>query len=237
MNCCIHCQRTYKRKIYYERHVAVCQILCKSKKERNLEMEEQSDTPTMRDLYLVVMEMTTKYKELEEKMQVMSKWVNDKKNKINMLECLNETCKENIDDYNAWFNNINVSRKHLEVLFNTNYANGVSLVLQELLKNEKRPLRADENKENIIYLYAEKQWIILDDAVYLKLMHIIDKLFMTEFVRWQTENKDKLNLDDFAVIYANNVKKIMAAREQLYPRIKRDLYVYLRNLPTTFGKG
>jgi len=226
MQHCPHCQRSYQRKIYYDRHVAVCEILCKSKKERVLEVEEQSDTPTMRDLYKVVMEMTLKYNALEKKFNEMEKFVNSKKQKLDVVVWLNaKYCKA--IDYTTWFNSITVKREHLEVLFQTDYVNGVVKALQEALCREDasvQPMRAFSEKNNMFYIFLEKQWSIMDDECYLKLMYLLDKKFMIEFGKWTEENKDKLYLDDFTLIYAKNVNKIMATREHLYSRIKRELY-------------
>ena len=73
---CPHCHRSYQRKMYFDRHVAVCEMLCKSKKDRAAEVEEQADIPTVQDLYKVVMAMTIKYNQLEQKMQEMSHSIN-----------------------------------------------------------------------------------------------------------------------------------------------------------------
>ena len=228
---CPHCQRSYQRKIYYDRHVAVCEILCKSKKERLVEAEEQSDTPTVRDLYKVVMEMTIKYNTLEQKFKDMEKFVNAKKQKLDIVVWLNAKYLNTVD-YFAWFNTITVKREHLEILFQTDYVNGVVKALLDALSREENndfsSMRAFSEKPNMFYIFMEKQWIIMDDECYVKLMYLLDKKFMIEFGKWTEENKDKLYLDDFTLIYAKNVKKIMATREHLYSRIKRELYKKLQ---------
>lgn len=232
MHHCPHCQRSYQRKIFYDRHVAVCNMLCKSKKERVLDAEEQSDIPTMRDLYKVVMEMTLKYNTLEQKFKEMEKFVNAKKQKLDIVVWLNAKYLNTVD-YMTWFNTITVKREHLEILFQTDYVNGVvKALLDALLREDDKPVRAFSEKPNMFYIYMEqnkkKQWSIMDDECYLKLMYLLDKKFMVEFGKWTEENKDKLYLDDFTLIYAKNVRKIMATREHLYSRIKRELYKKLQ---------
>ena len=57
---------------------------------------------------------------------------------------------------------------------------------------------------------------------------------MGEFIKWQNANKHKIALDDFHEQYSNNMKKIMGGnntREQLYSRIKKELYMYIRKDP------
>jgi hypothetical protein len=229
MLCCPHCHRSYQRKIYFDRHVGVCELLCKSKKERLLDVEERSDTPTIRELYSVVMEMTLKYNQLEKKYNEMAKLVNVKKQKLDIIDWLDSNYS-NSTDYMTWLEQITIKREHLEFLFQSDYAQGVINVLRQYLplENDKRPLRAFATKDCIFYIFEKNKWTIIDSDNYNKLMYLFDKKFMSEFLSWQNENKDKLHLDDFSLIYAKNVKKIMATREQLYSRIKKELYNYLR---------
>ena len=229
---CPNCQRSYKRKTYYDRHVVVCDILCKSKKERIVEAEEQADTPTLRDLYKVVMEMTIKYTQLEQKIQEMASYIHIKKQAINGVNLLNTTYTK-VKDYDEWFNAIEVHRKDLDILFKSDYGNGVVQVLCAVLPLEDAtiPLRALKEKENVLYVFKENKWVIMDDDMYIKLMYVLDKKFMCEFGKWQDEHKDDLYSDDFTQIYAKNVKKIMVTREPMYSRIKKELYKYLKGNP------
>ena len=59
-------------------------------------------------------------------------------------------------------------------------------------------------------------------------MHVYDKKFLVEFGNWQRENKEKLYSDEFAVTFNNYMKKMMATREPLYSRIKKEIYQHLR---------
>lgn len=230
MQYCPHCLRNYQRKMYLDRHVAVCQIVHMNKKTRMLEGEEKTDTPTVRELYVVVMELVAKNNQLEEKIREMTKWVNVKKQKINIIEWLNTTQIATSCDYQQWLKKIKIKREHLELLFRTDYVGGVVNVLKQLLPldGETHAMRAFKSKENIFYIFNENQWVIADADMYIKLMYLLDKLFMTEFIKWQEENKEKINLDHFSPIYAQNTKKIMAIREQAYSRIKKELYNYLQ---------
>ena len=83
MSDCPHCLRHYERKVYLDRHVGMCQLLTKTKRERKLEVQEQEDTPSVRDLYTAVLELTEKYSQLEKKFTDLSKYATIKKQKIN----------------------------------------------------------------------------------------------------------------------------------------------------------
>jgi hypothetical protein len=209
-------------------------MLCKSKKDRTLEMEEQADTPTVRDLYKVVMELTLKYNSLEQKYQEMAKICGQQKPTLNNIDWLNLKYPKAID-YTVWLNQLTIDRDHLLNLFKGDYIKGVLHVLKQtlLVADDSCALRAFTTKDNTFYIIEQNRWTMMNDAMYTKLMHILDKKFMTEFLKWQTENKDKMYLDDFSLEYAKNVKKIMITRESVYSRIKRELYNYLKT-NTTF---
>ena len=245
MYSCVHCQRNYQRKLYFDRHVIACEFLSKSKREHTIEFEELADTPSVRELYAIIMGLASKCKQLETKLDAVSKWTRITKQKLNIVEWLNTNHRApEMQDYDAWFNEIKVEPQHLHQLFETDYVQGVMAFLKERLpspennnnKDDVRPLRAFTSKENAFYIYrqTENQWLNLDLAAFNKLMYLLDKLFMGEFIKWQNANKHKISSDDFPEIYSNNMKKIMGGnntREQLYSRIKKELYMYIRSDP------
>jgi hypothetical protein len=236
MFACSHCQRNYQRKIYFDRHVIACQFLAQSKRERLLESEELADTPTVRELYSIILALGSKCNELETKLIAIQKWTHITKKKLNITEWLNTTYAVN-QDYEEWFAQINVDALDLAGLFETDYVNGVIRVLKQQLlpSNEQRPVRAFTSKENTFYIYRAQKWLMCDEDTFTKLMYLFDKQFMREFIRWQNENKSRMSTDDsFSDLYAKNMKKIMggnSTREQLYSRIKKEFYLYIRSEP------
>ena len=235
MFCCTYCQRNYQRKTYFDRHVIACQFLSKSKKERVLESEELADTPSVRELYAIILELAAKCKDLETKMAAINKWAHITKQKLNITDWLNTT-QPSARDYNDWFKMLVVKPADLAILFETDYAQGVVSFLKPNLKEEERPIRAFTAKENTFYIYSStKKWHLCEQETFTKLMHFLDNQFMREFISWQNGNKNRMLMDDsFTDLYAKNMKKIMGGsytREQLYSRIKKELYMHLRGDP------
>jgi hypothetical protein len=235
MFCCAYCQRNYQRKTYFDRHVIACQFLSKSKKERVLEREELADTPSVRELYAIILELAAKCKDLETKMTAINKWAHITKQKLNITDWLNTT-QPSARDYNDWFKMLVVKPADLQVLFEADYAQGVVSFLKPHLKEEERPMRAFTAKENTFYIYSStKKWHLCEPETFTKLMHLLDNQFMREFISWQNGNKNRMLTDDsFSDLYAKNMKKIMGGsytREQLYSRIKKELYMHLRGDP------
>ena len=237
MFCCMHCQRNYQRKLFFDRHVIACQFLSKSKKERVLEREELSDTPSVRELYSIILELGAKCKDLETKLTTINKWAHITKQKLNITDWLNTTYPL-AKDYDNWFNTLHVTQKELAVLFETDYVEGVVSILKQHWKEEESayPIKAFTVKENTFYIYTPAaKWRLCEPETFTKLMHLLDNQFMREFIAWQNANKQRMATEDsFSEVYAKNMKKIMggsSTREQLYTRIKKEWYMHLRGEP------
>ena len=236
---CPSCFREYQRKSYYDRHIIVCNLINKTKNERKLENEERDDTPTIRELYIVVMELAKKNGQLEERMQEMIKWNNIQKNKINIVDWLNLNYTKEIHDVKEWITNNKdkslVQREHLDYMFKEDYVTGMTNILKQLFSNtdDRRPFRVFSSKENTLYIYTnESAWRISEnDNEFIQVLYLLDKQLMEEFVTWQTEIEDKIHNDKIAVMFSKNVKTVMGgsiAREQLYSRVKKQFYKYIQ---------
>jgi len=231
---CATCHRIYHRKGYYSRHVLLCEIMNKSVKERQLENEERADTPTMRGLYEIILELTKKMNVMDQRLQELAKWTDVKKQKINILDWLNAHPAK-LGSFEAFMLQLKVTRQHLDYLFRSDYTSTILHILQENLPVEDganaNVLKAFDLKTNLLYAYSQGQWMIMTEQMFQTLLYGVDKKLLGEFIKWQTENAANMTDDDFALKYAVNVKKIMGgnlSREQIFSRVKIDLYKYLK---------
>ena len=251
---CNFCSKKFTRKIYYDRHILICELLSKSQKERKLEVEECEDTPTVHKLYEIIMEMSVKYKKLEEKVEELSKYVDSKKKKINVINWLNTTYK-NCEVFDKWIHKIKVERKHLELIFSHDFIYGSLQIIKDFVSTideEHMPIRSYDQKDNVLYVFDKvtdecadanananantdtdsTTWREIKQLQFDKMMDFISKQILHEFVLWQNENKHRMEDDNYAMIYMTNVKKINGGNnsttEQLYKKIHRELYKSLK---------
>ena len=254
---CKYCNRSYKLKPNYDKHYLFCDTLSKtsisktsisktsiSKTSTSINKttkENNADyVPSLRDMFTLILELTAKNSQLEQKVEELSKWAESKKKKLNVLDWLNEKYTKNIK-YTEWLAGINITRNHLEAVFKSDMVTGCYEILQSLLSNhmtedisneQTMPIKAFDQKENILFIYNEdNKWEILSQPMFANLMNILSKKILTEFLKWQTENKSKMRQDEFSYTYARNVQKIMGGnltQEQIHMRVKKELYNYLK---------
>jgi hypothetical protein len=231
---CSCCKREYQRKLYYDKHVLLCELMTtKSLKDMKKDNEEYSDTPTIRVLYETILEMNAKIVKMEAKLEEYAKWAETKKRKINIVDWLNDKYKNNTS-YSEWFNNIKISRDHLEMVFQMDYIAGFVSILQTLLPKENEydlSIKCFDNKDNVLYIFDDGKWDIMSGTIFEKLMITLSKKIVGEFINWQNEHADILQQDEFAIIYAQNMKKIMGGNvslDILNLRIKKELFKHLK---------
>jgi hypothetical protein len=233
MNICNICQSGYKLKSNYDKHRLICETMYKSSNELS---KETTDLPTLREIFAIVLEMNAKYSRIEKKIDELSKWVDSKKRKMNIVDWLNDTYK-NPTVFSSWIETIQINRKHLEYIFNSEYIEGVNRILKELFPTENAAadttaIKAFIQKENTLFAYSnDLKWGIIGEEQFHQLLDYLFKQLMNEFIKWQRENLHKMAEDEFSDSYALNVKKIMGGnhtREQICFKVKKELYNYLK---------
>jgi hypothetical protein len=236
---CPHCLRGYlKRNEHYDRHVLMCNFMGKTREKRKQEDNKADSLPSLEEMFTIVVEMTTKYMQLDRKVDEMSRWVETKKRKVDILEWLDNNYTIMPFTYDEWLQQIIITREHLELVFASDYILGISNILSALLpESDKtaRPLKAFDLKENYIYVYTSSsssaavsttnssssaavsttnsssanKWALLTQEQFHKLLNILSRGLMDHFIEWQKENRHRMYSDEFTLIYTTNVKKIM----------------------------
>lgn len=249
---CVLCKKEYKLKSNYTKHTLFCETINKTHYERIRE-NDTDKMPTMREMYSILLEVTAKYSQLEKKMEEMTKWTEIKKRKLNVIEWLNETNLSTIS-FNEWCSsNIIITRKHLDIMFKHDYIHGCIEIIKDLLSStdlNKLPLKSFNQKENTLFIATlntfnceeegndnDKEsssyikWEIMSDKIFIEFISKISKQLLTEFIKWQKENADKIYDDEFSNKYAVNFQKILGGnntQEYNNSRIKKELYKYLK---------
>lgn len=199
--------------------------------------------PTMKDMFHLVVEMTAKQSQLERKVEELSKWVETKKKKLDILDWLTQHRADVPLSFPAWVSTVEprVARQHLEFIFSHDYIQGVGQIIRELLPGMAGGIVAEANviplaafnvNENVMYFYsAQAQWELLPDEIFRTLTNAIYRGILEQLMLWQQENRWRMHHDTFNTIYANNIKTVMGSsmsHTTINNRIKRDLYNLLK---------
>lgn len=240
--CCDYCGKEYKRRINLDKHFVLCEIVYKAKKkDKRIDKETEEineELPTQKQMYQMLLELALKYNKLEEKMELMVKWVDKTKKKINVLDWLNTSSNlkpELIFDNLA--DSIIILESDLNLLFDGNFDNILNEIFSRNIyqKNESEvSLFAFIQKMNTIYIYStntstsELIWIELSRE---KLIYFLNKVhfkIVKILSEWKKRNIEKMNNSDKMEEMYNKAKiKLMGVdfkHESTLSRIKLSIY-------------
>jgi hypothetical protein len=238
--CCLLCKKSYSRKISLDKHKILCDFKSKSKLELQVEEEEFGDTPSHEQLVKIVQELTFKYIKLEEKMETLQKWVNQKKQKIKVIDWLNEHIEPTIG-FKEWITTVQVMPEDALSLFENNIFQTFQLVIENNLKENNDfiyPIKCFSQKTNIFYICETVDenkcvWIQATTEQILLLLKKIQGKIITELTKWKLANKAQIDSNDKLSDQFNKaVIKLMSVNFTTHDvgasRIRNALYTFLK---------
>ena len=158
---CIYCGKNYKTKINLQKHQVLCETLSRAKKNKNVNKEEELPTPTAKQMYKIILDLSIKCNHLEEKVEQMQKWtINQKRKKINILDWLNENQNPS-QSLETWIPTIQIQEKETELILHHSFMYVLGEIGDRILQTEDSvlPLFAFTQKPNTLYVFQENQWL------------------------------------------------------------------------------
>jgi hypothetical protein len=230
---CKYCGRKYKRKVYFDRHVAACELLSKSKLERQQDDERCSDTPTMRKMYDMLMSLARKNQALEKKVEELTKWAAIKKKKLHVIEWLNNNYSD-VANFNDAVSAKSVSYKDMEQVCKYDYIEGITCIIQKWFPIENSstlPIKAFDQKDKTLFIKCDDGWHTMAPEQFEKVISNIGKQLIGHFVAWQNKNKHRITHSDYSDEYTKKLQCVFGGNyssQQIYTRIKRNIYKFLK---------
>jgi hypothetical protein len=187
-------------------------------------LEELNDTPSTRELYLIIQELVNKQDKMEQELKNLRKYTDKVKRKVDVVEWLNSnSCPS---EFNSFRDLIKINRKELQYIFENGIINGIFNILQNNLPVETdNPIKAFNHKVGTLYVFQDKKWTPMNPEDFKKLIRRISQLIIHEFKDWTDEQRmnDKLKnypYDEYVIrIFTNKIKEA---------EIKTKLYEYLK---------
>ena len=250
-NSCKHCGKKFTRKIIYNRHIILCEILNnpKTKRESQCEKEEVVDIPNPEQMYNIILELAFKCSTLEKKIEELSSCGGSggsvlKKPKIHILDWLNANITPT-KNFTEWLEEVIVStNEDIEFLMSakTNSMQDVMMRLVErsiemtcdVKKMDEYPhsLMCVSQKQKTFYIYLE-EWIICPADQFILLAQIIHGKLFSQLCIWNQKNKQRLNASDaLEDQYSSAIGKItgykFAEESTDMNKLRSSLYQYMK---------
>jgi len=234
---CIYCGKNYKTKINLQKHQVLCETLVRAKKDKNSNKEEEFATPTPKQMYKIILDLSMKCNHLEEKVEQMQKWnITQKRKKINILDWLNENQIPS-QSLESWTESIQIQEKEIERILHHSFMEVLGEIGNRIFQTEEKeqdvlPLFAFIEKQNILYVFRENEW---KEWTKPEITHTLNQLhfqYVKTFIEWKRKNEDKINASDSLSELCNKANiKLMGMNfkhEQTYQKGKSLFYNKLK---------
>ena len=240
--CCNYCGKIYRKKNNLNKHILVCELIDRNKKNakgKTLLLEEtdfEEELPSQQKMFKILLELAEKYNKLELKMAEMDKFIVKKKNKINVIEWLNTNIVPNII-FDKLDESIKIIEDDVTFLLNNSFYDTLNEVFSRSIycndSNILDPIIAFTQKSNIFYVYdTVNLWQELTKERLIKFLNKIHIKIYKNFYDWK---KGQNNMDDrFSTICDKTTVNLMnvdfkkdnilsKVRGSMYNKMKRDM--------------
>lgn len=155
---CHLCKKQYIRKSCFETHVVYCELLSKSKQEREKSLEQELETPSMRNMYIMIQQLVRENKKMKSEMTALKKAMNLNNIKVTLAEWLRDNCAPNMV-FDKWFNTLIIKKDHIDFIFNENISNCLLDIFVRNLSIEhskKNPIQCFSEKNNTLFISSKE---------------------------------------------------------------------------------
>jgi hypothetical protein len=207
---CPYCQKEYIKKTLYEKHITICEIIQKIKKND----EEDELIPSTKILYKIVKELATQNKKLQDKVTELEKIIQRgvPQKKIDILERLNTNNTPSLP-FQDWVRTLKITEEDISCLISENFSHVSNIILSRNIESYdfELPIVSNDLKKNIIYIYRlpndNDEVLLQNNASWFKmenddLLLIIKTLYQyilkCYHIQWKENNKHIHQFDEIS---------------------------------------
>ena len=152
---CNYCGKEYTRKIYFDRHVLCCNLKAMALRDTNLDLEEMNDTPSTRELYLMLQELIKKQDMMEKEIKKLKQNSFKDKGSSNLFQRLEEI--QITLDFESWRDLLKANENDLQEACKSGITHGLLSILKRniLCFEGEVPIRVFDESPGCFYIYHE----------------------------------------------------------------------------------
>ena len=242
--CCTYCNKNYIRKFAFNNHLAKCKLNNNIKiVSNNIVSNEISSIQYHKNIsndtiFSILIDLHNKYDKLQADYDELKKHTNLIKNKISILDYLNNNFPNLEIDFIEFMNSITIGLEEINIIFKKDYVEGIIDIIITNIHNLKNsikviPIKAFNQKENNFYIYLKNinSWKLMENNELSKLINYFSKNILNTFARWNENAKLTMNSEDYSQLYIINMKKVIGGnfeKKNINNLLRNRLYKYLK---------
>ena len=206
---CPYCNKEYTIKKCFDTHRFKCEMLCSNSKVKKEFIERLDSMPSREQIGYLLPKLYLKIETLEKEVKQLKKLLSFKENKKkDVIEWLNENSVNNKDILDWITNDVDVDSNNLNKMFEVGFLEGIKILIKDKFDNRHDiPIKCFEHKTNVIYVYSEGSWVLLNNESLNRIITKIHKKYMKLLNTWKESIPNVLGTDIFLKNYNQVFKK------------------------------
>jgi len=200
---CNNCNSRWHTKKTYDLHIAVCDLIHASAKER--EIDREIKLPSQLAMFQYIIHLTNKCEDLEKKVAKIHSSTTTLRRK-HIDEYLKNIQPPNMS-YSEWLSSIEVSDDHLQIVFDNDLETCIKQILSPLLSDI--PIRAFTQKAGAFYIYHETEWRQMTADEFTSFVTSISRKVLRTYTKWSKDNYEKMHsnakMEELCMLYMKKV--------------------------------
>jgi hypothetical protein len=237
--CCIHCGKSYVKRVNLDKHVTICELLHNRRNTSLVIEDEEEPLPSQRKLFHMLIELGQKYNKLEDKVEELNKWVVKKKKKINILEWLNDNNTPTIV-FDSLIDKITVNEDDIKNLLENPFNEVLNDIFSRTIYNfneEENPMFAFVQKSNVFYVYElidnnKKVWVELSKEKLIKFLNKVHTKILKAFCGFKQERIQEIRAsDNYSIKCDKTMVKIMSVefkQESILSKVRSMMFAKMK---------
>jgi hypothetical protein len=228
--CCVICGKSYKTRTRLEKHLLLCELLKRTQNSSTIEQDDESDIPSQRKLYSILLELGYKYNKMEKKVEILNKILVKQKIKINVIDWLTNNIIPNVN-IQHFHEHVFIIESDVEFIFHNSFYATLNVILMRVKTNDW-PICGFIQKNNTLYSYDDNIWQELNQDMLYKFLNKIQMKISIKMLEWKkANNQDIKNNDTLATNYDKALVKLMEvdfSRETVFNKIKNMIFLLVK---------
>jgi hypothetical protein len=236
--CCVHCGKSYIKRLNLDKHIVICELLYRSKKGSLLIEDEEEQLPSQKKMFQMLVELGQRYNKLEEKVEELNKWVIKKKKKINILQWLNDNITPNIL-FDSIIDKIIVNEDDIKSLLENSFNDVLNEIFVRTIYNfieNENPIFAFVQKINVFYIYDlvddKNIWVELTREKLVKFLNKVQMKILRLFYDFKQANAlDIRGSDSYSIKCDKAFVKIMSVefkQESMLSKVRSMMFAKMK---------
>jgi uncharacterized protein YneF (UPF0154 family) len=191
---CEKCTVSKDSEIEYNKHMAICESLSSSPKDRIRQRDTDKYPQSIDDIFKIVLALREENQSLRKRIEKLES-VNNIIKKRTIEEYLLSLPKQDYISFQEWLSSIKVTDLHLNIIIEKDLTECLRQILIDSIDSldNKIPLKIFAQRNKQFYKFENSLWVHFSCDDLKTFITILEQRIMRKYIEWKIKNKEEID--------------------------------------------